>query len=618
MAQKQIRALCALFTRSERYKFILVLIMVTFMGLLEALTVASIMPFLSILGNPEDIQSKPFLSEIYSWFHFTDHKSFMIFLGCSVLALLICNNTYKSLTTWVKYRFVRLRGYTLSKTLFSHYLSKDYIFYLNRNSSDLTKNVLSEVEYIINGIMVPAMEIITHSMVLIFLILLLMFVNLKIVTIFLCIFGFSYFFIYKHLRFKLNKHGEIRVKSNIERYTIASEAFGGIKEAKILGLEPAYVNRFNLPAKMYALKQAYQDVVSLVPKFIMEAVAFGGIILMALYLLVTINDLAESLPVLGVFTFSGYKMLPALQQIFASSTKLKFNFPALNVVLQDMPSPSEPRKATSTLTTPAEVCFSNSISLEHVFYRYPDMHTPVLADISLEIPAGSIVGFVGSTGSGKTTLVDMILGLLPPSSGRILVDNLEICDERVRLWQQNLGYVPQNIYLADDTVAKNIAFGHPEASIDMNKVHNAAKLARIYDFISNELPQGFDTIVGERGIRLSGGQKQRIGIARALYRDPKVLVLDEATSALDNVTEKSVMDSIQNFSSQKTIIIIAHRLSTVKDCDRVYMLENGQILAYGTYTELLSKSRVFHAMATTTESLRLVTRKTVAEKCHDV
>lgn len=590
------KKLYSLFSASEKRKFLLILSMVLIMALLEAAAVASIMPFLAVMGNPETIDANPWLSWLYSRLNFSDQESFLFFLGMVVLVLLVAGNAFKALTTWAKFRFVHMRGFSLSRKMLRHYLTRPYAFFLNRNSADMIKNVLSEVDNVIRGIMVPGMEMATSMIVVLFISLLLFAVDPGLVLLTVSMLSLAYLLIYKFIRYRLNVRGKDRVRTNTERYAIVSDAFGGIKDVKLMNLESRYLQRFSSPAREFCLKLAFQDTAAKIPKFFMEAAAFGGIIVMALYFLSRMSGLDSVLPVLGLFAFAGYKILPALQQIFSALTKFRFSVPALELVhrelTRDIQDPGD-RKKTEAQKSPD---LADRIELRHIHYSYPGTQELVVNDLNLTIKAGTKVGLVGSTGSGKTTLVDIILGLLVPDLGRFAVDGTLITREKIPGWQSLLGYVPQNIFLADMSVAANIAFGLPEEEVDMDKVVRAAAMARLHDFISTSLPQGYGTMVGERGIRLSGGQRQRIGIARALYRDPEILVLDEATSALDNITEQSVMESIAGLGERKTVIIIAHRLSTVKQCDMIHVLEKGRIHTRGTYEELLSRDHGFQMM----------------------
>ncbi len=334
-------------------------------------------------------------------------------------------------------------------------------------------------------------------------------------------------------------------------------------------------------------------------KNVLEGIGFGGIIVFVLILFVTREDARQVIPLATLFAFAGYRIMPAIQEIFASFSGIQFHEAVLNRIHKDItaPGPAERPASFSDQALPEPLPFKNQIELKSISYIYPNSGEPVLSSINLSIKRNTAVGFVGPTGAGKTTLVDIILGLLLPQAGQMLIDGVPI-DENNRLkWQRNLGYVPQFIYLSDDTVARNIAFGRSDQDIDQEALIKAARIANIHDFIINELPAGYDTLVGEQGIRLSGGQRQRIGIARALYHDPEVLVFDKATSALDGVTEETVLAAMESATRLKTLIIIAHRLSTVEPCDMVYLIDRGRIVDKGTYNELIEKNEQFRSMA---------------------
>lgn len=403
----------------------------------------------------------------------------------------------------------------------------------------------------------------------------------------------AYALVFKATRRYLARIGVERVKSNQARFTAVSEAFGASKEVKVGGLEQTFVRRFSEPAETYARHQASAQVIAQLPRFALEAIAFGGMLLVVLYLLAQKGNFANALPIIALYAFAGYRLMPALQQVYSAATQLRFAGPALDALHADLMN----LQPESSSVSQGTMVLREAIQLDGIEYTYPNASKPALKDLSLMIPAKSTVGLVGSTGSGKTTTVDLILGLLEAQKGTLSVDGQVITQENRRDWQRCLGYVPQQIYLADDTVAANIAFGLQANEIDQSAVEHAAKIANLHEFVVNELPQQYQTTVGERGVRLSGGQRQRIGIARALYHSPQVLILDEATSALDNLTEQAVMEAVYNLGHEITIILIAHRLSTVKDCDAIFLLEKGALKAQGDYEELTLASEGFRAMA---------------------
>ena len=326
------------------------------------------------------------------------------------------------------------------------------------------------------------------------------------------------------------------------------------------------------------------SVVASIPRNFLEMIAFGGVILLILYIMAQTGSFNNALPIISLYVFAGYRLMPAMQKIYASFTVLAFVGPTLDKLTDDFRKLKPIEKNYDENILP----FNTKITLKNIKYNYPNASRTALKDISLTIPAKSSVGLVGPTGSGKTTTVDIILGLLEPQEGKLEVDENIITKQNSRSWQRSVGYVPQHIYLSDDTIASNIAFGFNPKDISQEAIEKASKIANLHEFVVHELPNQYQTIIGERGVRLSGGQRQRIGIARALYNKPKVLILDEATNALDSQTEDAVMDAINNLSKNITIILIAHRLKTVKNCDIIFKFEKGQLKAQGTYNDIIS------------------------------
>lgn len=312
--------------------------------------------------------------------------------------------------------------------------------------------------------------------------------------------------------------------------------------------------------------------------------------LVLLYLLYSEGDFESSIPLIAMYAFAGYRLMPALQQIYASSAQIRFVGPALDNLHKDFCGLNDLKPAVANLSS---LALRKSIELTNITYTYPEAAAPSINAVNLSIPAFSRVGFVGATGSGKTTLVDLILGLLMPQHGELKVDGQTVTAADIRKWQSAIGYVPQHIFLIDDSIAANIAFGVAPEERDQAAIKLASEIASLHEFVSEELSEGYDTIVGERGIRLSGGQRQRIGIARALYHNPKVLILDEATSALDNLIEQKVINAIDGLDREMTVIMIAHRLSTLRQCDQIYLLERGEVKAYGNFDELAENYELF-------------------------
>lgn len=594
-----IKKLLDLLSSTERQRAGVLVSMMLVMALLDTLGVASILPFIAVLTNPTLVQTNPTLSWAYHFsanFGLISIQKFLFLLGLLVFLLLIFSLTFKALTTYVQTRFALMREYSIGKRLVEGYLHQPYSWFLNRHSADLGKNILSEVSSVIYGGMIPLMTLLAQSVVTIAMLGLLLLVDPILAVTVGLVLGIAYAGLLGLTSGWLNTLGKVRIQANQERYTVVSEAFGAVKEVKAGGLESIFIERFAKPAETYAKGQATAQAIAQVPRFALEAIAFGGMLLVILYLMDHSGSFAAALPMIALYAFAGYRLMPALQQIYGAVTQLKFAGPALNALHTDLMglNPVKPNQKV-LMPMPLNKC----IELNSIVYRYPNSNKPALSGINLSIPARSTVGLVGSTGSGKTTTVDLILGLLEPQKGTLCIDGKVVNASNRRQWQKSIGYVPQHIYLADDTVSANIAFGITPEMVDQQAVERAAKIANLHDFVIQNMPQGYSTMVGERGVRLSGGQRQRIGIARALYHNPSVLVLDEATSALDNITEQAVMDAVNNLGHNITIILIAHRLTTVRQCDQIYLLDKGELKAKGSFEELVTHNNTFQKMTGT-------------------
>ncbi len=595
-----LRKLYSLLTRRERRNLFFVFGAVLVMGGLQVLSVASIMPFLSVAANPSSIQNNDYLRWAYDTFGFTDTSSFLIALGLVALAVLVLSNGFIVFTRWLMERYAWGRNHSISRRLLRSYLYRPYEYFLTRNSAELGKNILEEVKEVTDSMMKPILLGIAKGIVALFIVGFLVYFDPIVAIIVAVVLGVAYGGVYLVIRRRLDRRGEARVESNTKRYQFVGEAFGGIKEVKVRGKEDAFLDLYDDPSRRYALNQALFRVMKRAPRYIIEAVAFGGIILIAIYLIAVREGIQQVIPVLGLYAFAGYRLMPALQVAFHGLASARFNVAALNKLHQDLTRQIDEAShapGAADEESKAPLMLHEKLELRNVSFTYPEAKQPAIEGLSLTIPAQTMTGFVGKTGSGKTTSVDLILGLLRPQKGTITVDEEPLQDENLRRWQQNIGYVPQHIYLSDDTVARNIAFGVSPDEIDMESVREAARRAHIYDFVEGELPETWQTVVGERGVKLSGGQRQRIGIARALYHNPSVLVFDEATSALDQFTEKSVMEAIYELEGEHTILLIAHRLSTVQRADNVFMLEDGRKVEEGTYDELMNEHAKFRSMA---------------------
>jgi ABC-type bacteriocin/lantibiotic exporter with double-glycine peptidase domain len=583
---QNIKKLLFLLSFQERKDAGLLLIMILIMSVLDMIGVASILPFMTVLTNPDLIETNFILNRMFqnlSMFGVETNQHFLFFLGVFVFVLLIFSLAIKALTNYLQIRFIHTIEYSIGKRLIESYLHQPYSWFLSRHSADIGKTILSEVALVIGNGLSPFLDLIAKGVIVIVLVNLLVIVDSKLALIVGLLLTSVYVFIFYFFRKYINHiGGEILTKNQL-RFKIVGEAFGAAKQVKVGGVEQIYIKLFSNAAQIFSRTQATLAIISQLPRFILEAIAFGGVLVIMLYIMAKTGSFNKGLPIISLYIFAGYRLMPALQQIYASFTQLTFIGPSLDKLYSDLKNlkPFNENQDQSVLF------FNKKIVLKNVDYNYPDSSRTALKDINLIIPKKSIVGLVGATGSGKTTLVDIILGLLEAQKGSLEVDGKIITNQNSRSWQRCIGYVPQHIYLFDDTIAANIAFGLEPKDINQDMVRKAAQIANLHNFVIEELPHQYQTTIGERGVRLSGGQQQRIGIARALYHNPQVLILDEATSALDNLTEKEVMDAINSLKKDITIIIIAHRLNTVKSCDIIFKLEKGQITNQVTFDQLI-------------------------------
>ena len=530
---KIFKKLFLLLSDYERKRASWLLLMIMIMALLDMMGVASILPFIAVLTNPALIDTNIILNKMYqnsSIVEFQNNNQFLIALGCLFFVFLVLSLCFKALTTYTIIKFVRMSEYSIGKRLVEGYLHQPYSWFLNRHSAELGKTILSEVTHIIGHGIIPFMELIAKGMVAAAIIILLIIADPKLAIIVGLSVGGVYLVIFYFIRSYLHRIGNDRTESNQLRFIAVSEAFGAAKEVKVGGLEKAYIKRYSDPALTFAKTTALSQIVAQLPRFILEIIVFGGTILSILYLMNRSVNFVTILPILSLYIFAGYRLMPAVQQIYASFTSLTFVEPAVDKLSHDIKNLNKSNiDQNQNILSPKD-----KISLKNIFYSYPNASVRSLKDVSLNIPVRSTIGLVGTTGSGKTTIVDIILGLLEAQKGSLEVDGKIINYQNSRSWQRSIGYVPQHIYLSDDSVASNIAFGVKYEDINIENVKKAAKIANLHNFVVEELSQQYNTIIGERGIRLSGGERQRIGIARALYHNPEVLILDEATKALDN------------------------------------------------------------------------------------
>jgi ATP-binding cassette, subfamily B, bacterial PglK len=568
-------------------------------ALFEVVGVASILPFMSLMMDPSALDRYPFLRSAAAFSGVVGQRETLLFFGVVTVVLIAAGNAAAALNVVVQERFAARTKARVSDALFSGYVCQPYAFHVRRDAPSLIKIVINDASQVMGSIVQPAL-VAASRLVLTLSILGLLLLKDPLVTIaVIVVLGVAYTAVFRSIRKWQRRKGVEANERNLERQRIAQETFGGVKELQALVREGHAITQFRAATRGAAQAESTNRIMALLPRYLMESCAFGGILLTIL-VVETGNRSggAQTLvPILALYAFAGYRLLPALQQMFQSAVVIRFNLPVLRGLHRDVLAVTGPnRTATAVLTErPSSVTFKNAVRLEKVAFSHDGAVTPALRGIDLTIRRNESVGLVGRTGAGKTTLADLLLGLYEPSSGRLTVDGITLTGPMIRAWRRHVGYVPQHVFLANASVAQNIALGLPPEQIDHDAVRSAAHLAQADEFILS-LPHGFETVVGERGVRLSGGQRQRLGIARALYHDPQMLVFDEATSALDGLTEDAVMQAIRSLQGNRTVILIAHRMRTVEACDRIVMLQAGCVAADGDYDELLASSAEFRRL----------------------
>ena len=577
----------AILSADDRRQFYWLVVVMLVMGVLEMVGIGSLMPFIAALSNTDVFLENSYSRYFYDLLGFASKESFVVFLGGAVLALLIARNVFFGLASWLASRFTFMWRHHISEQLLHKYLMQPYAYYLSKNTLELKRMVCTETERVVSRIILPGIQVLTSSIVTLFIMSLLIAIDPYTALLVVTVLGGGYLVLYGLVFRKLNRLSKEADEARRKKFKITGEAFEGVKELKLFGKESVFVDGYSGWSRKNAAMEAMSRVMSQVPKYGIEMLAVSGIMIFTLYMVATQQDLAPWLPILVVYIIAGYRVLPALQKIFSGLTTIVYNLPVLDALYTDYVSLAEDSssQAPESFNTRETGCIE-TIELRDINFLYPESADHAIHDLSLTIEKNTTVGLVGPTGSGKTTVVDIILGLLTPLSGELSVNGITVSAANTGEWQKHVGYVPQNIFLFDDTVARNVAFGIPDSEIDYLALENALKTANLYDYVNQSLPDGYNTVLGQRGIRLSGGQRQRIGIARALYRNPSVLVLDEATNSLDGITENVVMDAIYRLSHKVTIIMVAHRLNTVKNCDVIHYIADGGLVSSGNYADL--------------------------------
>lgn len=557
------------------------IVLMMFVGAgLEAMSVGLIMPFIALLNNPNSVLEHKISRWAYGALNMASPQEFVMWSAGALLFFFVIKNAYLALTLYFQLRFVYKRQILLSRRLFQAYMQSPYIFHLRHNTAELTGNVIHEVVAVCHNVTCQSLMLISELMVIAVLTTVLLFVDFTTTLAAVSLMGGLAYVFFRVVRNKTSKLGELYQYHHDQIYKWVAQAFGSIKETKLLGCESYFVNAFTDNFRWYSYSQRYLGMVSLIPRLFIETLAVVGMLTIAIVMLLQGHLVRSLLPTLALFAVAAYRVMPSFHRIVGMVTMIRYFVPAVNVVYRDLKLleniGSSAVGSFKDSRTDARIPFEQSIELRGVVYQYPETNSPAIEGVSLIIPKGRSVAFVGATGAGKTTLVDIMIGLLKPTEGEVLVDGKNIHDDLAG-WQRNIGYIPQTIYLCDDTIRRNVAFGLPDDKINDDQVWSALEAAQLKAFV-NSLPHKLDTYVGERGARLSGGERQRIGIARCLYHDPEVLVLDEATSSLDTETEQEIARAVETLTENKTLIVIAHRLSTIRNCDAICELCDGKLI----------------------------------------
>lgn len=590
------RALLDLFRGRERWLFAGVFTISLISAAFETMGVASILPFMTLVLDPTAAAKYPALTQIAAHFGATTPRAFLLFAGGVTVMIVALGNVVGAINVIVGERFVAHTHARIARHLFRGYLLQPYSFHVRRDAPSLTKVLLTDVQFIVLNVM--SQSVLGGSRLLVAIgILLLLLTRDPLMSITVAgVLGIAYVGIYRLIRRRQRASGTALSMFNLDQYRIAQEALGGVKDLQVLGREAHVLSAFERVSSGAAVAAASNRATAQLPRYMLEAVAFGGVLLVVLGAISRSTGAPSQLvPLLALYAFAGSRLMPALQQVFNSSVNIGFSLSSLQSLHADYMAVRLPPAAKLPADPAPALHFRDAMKVDRVTFYYDGAPKPALRDVSLVVKPFESIGLVGRTGSGKSTLADLILGLYQPTSGALTVDDAVLNAANSRAWRANVGYVSQQVFLANASVRENIAFGLPPEEIDDAAVRRAARMAQAEDYVL-QMPQGFDTIVGERGVKLSGGQRQRIGIARALYHDPELLVFDEATSALDGLTEDAVSEAIRSLAGQRTIILIAHRLRTVQACDRIVVLDDGQVRAVGTYDELLRHSPEFRRL----------------------
>lgn len=591
-----VRQLAYLFSRREKLGAIVLLALMLAGAVLEMTGIGAIPAYVAVLSNPEVLDQYPRAQRLMADLGLVTREQLALWGALGLIGIYLIKNGFLTVFSFAQTRYTTGRQVSLASRLFRAYVLSPYAFHLQRNSAESLRNLSNEVFMVIYKTLHPLQNLVKETLMLLAILTLLIVVEPLITLIIIVVLGGSGLLFYTITRNMLSRNAEVAQSFSENVLKVIIEGTHGIKDVKVFGREAFFLQRHEQAAHANARMVRYNNFILTLPPLFLETIGVVVMLGVTALLVQQGHPIVSLMPTLALFGVAAFRLMPMFNRLMMALSLIRDGLPSVKVVYRDLKHLEQHSHLLAMSGRADMPLLKHAIQLEQVTFQYEGAKAPALKEITMEIPCGSAVAFVGPTGSGKTTLVDVILGLLAPAEGRILIDGVDIQAD-ILGWRRQIGYIPQTIYLTDDSIRRNIAFGLDDAAIDEVHVRKVLEMAQLKTFVE-QLPQGLNTFIGEQGIRLSGGQRQRIGIARALYHDPQILIMDEATAALDNETERRIVEALNQLRDEHTVIMIAHRLSTVRDCDVLFFLKDGKVEAAGTYEELLALHQDFAAMAT--------------------
>ena len=571
-----IKKLDKVLSKKQKGRVAILLVMIIISALLETLGVSMILPIVTAIVQPNAFEENTIIVLLNRFFHARDINQFMIIMIVAMIAVYVIKNAYLCFLYYVQSSFISNSQYRISRDLLQIYLNKPYEFYLNADTSDILRTIYSDTTGVFS-LLLMCMQLITEVVVAAFLCVSLMVVDFYMTVMIAVLLGSTTLLIAKILKPRLQSIGTESREKQSKMYGSILQSVMGIKDVKIFAKEGFFLESYKRFGKRYYNLCRDNEVLGSIPRLLIETVSIGGVLGYLAVMIIMGHEITDMLPQLSAFAVAASRLMPCANRASNYLARIAYYKPTLDFVYENVDMPQKTGSDSEAVITHKETAlsFRNMLTVKNLSFRYPNSEKYIVRNAEMEVPIGKSVGIVGPSGAGKTTVVDIILGLLQPETGEIRCDGENVFDHYAG-WLHNIGYIPQTINLINDSIRANVAFGIEPDSISEERVWKVLEEAQLKEFVQG-LPEGLDTNIGERGVRLSGGQRQRIGIARALYHDPELLILDEATSALDNDTEAAIMEAIDNFHGKKTMLIIAHRLKTIENCDLIYKVDEGKI-----------------------------------------